>query len=375
MISRLRAHYIFRNRNRNYGVDLLRIVAMCMVVILHVLNFGGILEAAKGDPVKEGTAWFLEIAAYCAVDVYALLSGFVGYRSKHRPAGLAHLWLRVAFWSVILTLIEKLFFDPTVGRKKIMFAFFPLTNKGYWYFNMYFCLFLLLPLLNAGIERLSKRTLRLTVLSLVVCFSVLPFVWRKDLFKSEGGYSVIWLIVLYLIGAYIAKYQAFAHIKKAIAFLGYFLCITIVWCSRILIVQFFPSFSGVQNNEDWLVSYTSLPILLSAIFLLLIFRNLRLPAFLNKVIAVVSPLAFSVYIIHLHHLVSSVFLKDKFSDYALLSPPLMVLAVIGTAILFFAACAALDWIREIIFVILDVKGILQKAETKLLSAKVLFSEK
>ena len=51
---------------RNYGIDLLRLVAMFMVVILHVLGQGGVLSATTGD--KHHIAWFLETAAYCAVD-------------------------------------------------------------------------------------------------------------------------------------------------------------------------------------------------------------------------------------------------------------------------------------------------------------------
>ena len=32
---------------RNFGIDLLRIVAMIMIVMLHVLGYGGILENAN----------------------------------------------------------------------------------------------------------------------------------------------------------------------------------------------------------------------------------------------------------------------------------------------------------------------------------------
>ena len=31
---------------RNYGIDLLRIVSMVMIVILHILGQGGVLDAA-----------------------------------------------------------------------------------------------------------------------------------------------------------------------------------------------------------------------------------------------------------------------------------------------------------------------------------------
>ena len=63
---------------RNYGIDLLRIVSMMMVVLLHVLGQGGILDGSDPLTVKSETAWLLEIGAYSAVNIYAMISGYVG---------------------------------------------------------------------------------------------------------------------------------------------------------------------------------------------------------------------------------------------------------------------------------------------------------
>lgn len=42
---------------RNYGIDLLRLIAMFMVVILHVLGQGGVISATTG--LKHHIAWLL----------------------------------------------------------------------------------------------------------------------------------------------------------------------------------------------------------------------------------------------------------------------------------------------------------------------------
>lgn len=67
---------------RNYGIDLLRMVAMFMVVILHVLGQGGVLAKTAG--LKNHIAWLLETGAYCAVDCFAIISGFVSYTDKEK---------------------------------------------------------------------------------------------------------------------------------------------------------------------------------------------------------------------------------------------------------------------------------------------------
>lgn len=78
---------------RNYGIDFLRILSMLMVVFLHVLLQGGILGAAKPNSINYWTAWFLEIACYCAVNCFALTSGYVMCRSRPKFSRLGGLWL------------------------------------------------------------------------------------------------------------------------------------------------------------------------------------------------------------------------------------------------------------------------------------------
>ena len=47
-------------RERNYGIDLLRIVSMLMVVILHVLGQGGVLKSSEPLSVGYSVAWLLD---------------------------------------------------------------------------------------------------------------------------------------------------------------------------------------------------------------------------------------------------------------------------------------------------------------------------
>ncbi|MCR5648942.1 MAG: acyltransferase, partial [Oscillospiraceae bacterium] len=62
---------------RNHGVDLLRIVSMLMVVVLHILGQGGLLDAVSAPSLRHTLCWLLLAAAYCAVDCYAMISGYV----------------------------------------------------------------------------------------------------------------------------------------------------------------------------------------------------------------------------------------------------------------------------------------------------------
>ena len=94
---------------RNYGIDLLRIAAMCMVVILHIVGFGGVLTNAKTLSANYEAALFLQIATYCAVNCYALISGYVGLNSKFHYTNIVILWLRVVFYTLLTLQVSSFF--------------------------------------------------------------------------------------------------------------------------------------------------------------------------------------------------------------------------------------------------------------------------
>lgn len=46
-------------KKRNSNIEFLRIIAMLMVVTLHMLNFGGLLEKSNTTTLKGFLIWFL----------------------------------------------------------------------------------------------------------------------------------------------------------------------------------------------------------------------------------------------------------------------------------------------------------------------------
>lgn len=196
-------------QQRNYGIDLLRMVSMLLVVILHVEGHGGVLESAQGHNVY--WAYLPEAFAFSAVNVYALVSGYVGVAARWRPANLISLWLQVAFYSVGLTALCGIVFPGTVGLTDLLHAAMPVTYQyvDYWYFTAYFALFFLIPLLNHLVHTMPRRQLRAMLLVLLLVFSVFPTMTRHDRFSLDNGYTVWWLAILYLLGGYVRQYHAF----------------------------------------------------------------------------------------------------------------------------------------------------------------------
>jgi surface polysaccharide O-acyltransferase-like enzyme len=220
---------------RNYGIDLLRIVAMIFIPILHVLGQGGILSSSVPLSVNFEVAWFLEIMAYCAVNCYALISGYVGYGYKYRYSNIIYILLQVLIYTIITTGIFMIFKPEIVGIKDIIKAIFPFAFNVYWYFTAYFCMFFFIPFINYFVEKASKEMSRNLLWTIIILFSIIPTLFHNDVYKVDGGYSAFWLSMMYFIGAYIKKYGINTKINAKRCFIGYLICIIVTWVSKFIL--------------------------------------------------------------------------------------------------------------------------------------------
>lgn len=357
---------------RNYGVDALRILAMLMVVVTHVMGVGGILDACEPLSPQYGVTWFLEAACYCTVNCYALISGYAGINASYKYSSIILLWLRVVFYTVTITVLFGIFMPEAVGRSDYLKAFFPVMKSPYWYFTAYFCLFFFIPLLNRAINSLSKEQIRAVVIAVVFFVSVMQSVFG-DVFDTAEGSSALWLMVLYVIGAYIRKFDFLGSLTAGKALIGYLITTTISFGFK-LSAEAAPLLLGEDNEfAEFIASYSnklirhiSPTLLASAVFLLILFRQLKIPDIGKKLIAFLSPMAFSTYIIHAHPLVWKNFMRERFAGYGSLPAPVLMIAVPGTAILIFAFCCVCDMVRIFIFRKLQIKERLEHMEKKCL---------
>lgn len=337
---------------RNIGIDLLRVVSMFMVIILHVFGWGNLLSSPAFS-LKAEVLWFLETLCYCAVNVYAIISGFVGYKSKPKTKRLLSIWLQVILYSVLFGLVSYVYRWLVIGTKmgiiELAKCFFPLLFDWNWYFSAYVILFLFMPLLNLIIEKTSKQAL---ATFLVVIFAFLCFL-PNDTFGVNGGYSAFWLILLYLLGGYLAKYKPLQNVRSCWLVLLYLACVCANYSTR-WIAKF------LSINPNVLLSYQSPFILLSAIFLVLGFSKIQLNDACKKIVCFLSPLTFGVFIIH-----TSMFLKKDILP-AAISPAneygclAIVGIVFGSALAVFVVCALIEFCRIKLFNLLKIDKLLEK---------------
>ena len=342
---------------RNLGLDLLRMTAMWMVAILHVLGAGGVLSSAAPLSPDYETAWLLETSAYCAVNCYALLSGYVGLTGRFRYSNLALLWCQAAVYTIGIPLAFAAVKPGSVGVWEIIRGFFPAMSNHYWYFTAYFAMFFFIPAFNFLVDRLERRQMKAIAVSLVVLFSVLPTVFQSDvagifpgdLFIEYGGYSPLWLAVLYILGAYARKYDLLAGVKWWKALGAYGLCVLVTWGEKWLVEGLRMRFLGEFIPGGILVSYTSPTMLLAALALLAAFANLPIPKWAAKPIAFFAPLSFSVYLIHVHPLVWQYVMWGRFAAFGSYGTVKLAAYVLAAALGIYLLCSLIDCMRAFLF--------------------------
>lgn len=350
---------------RNYGLDALRMLAMFMIVILHLLNQGGILNASGRFTSQYEAGWLLQSAAFCAVDVYALISGYVWVNARYRYRNIIELWLQVLFYTLSITVLFLIFVPSSVSAMEWLKAIFPVMFNQYWYFSSYVALFLFIPLLNIILEKMERRKLQFCLGMILLFFSCMQTLFYSEVFGTNDGYSAIWLIVLYLVGGYIRKYDPDDN-GKAVRFLaGYFVMIGVTWLSKLLIEILTLHFWGEVRAGNYLISYKSPTILLAAICLVLFFQRIKITPFWKKTIRFFAPIAFGVYLIHTHPLVFSYFMKERFAEYAAFPWYIEIMAILGTAVCINLICYAIDFVRLEIFKGLHIQQRIDSLEERI----------
>ena len=350
---------------RHYGVDALRILSIFMVLVLHVLGMGGVLKEVKGT-ANYVTAWLMEIGAFCAVNCYGLISGYVGINAKYRYTNLVLLWLQVLLYSLASALICRLQNPASVGFSELLDAAFPMIKGSFWYFTAYSALFFLLPLLNRAVLALNRRQAVVLCLTIAVVFSLLPTLLNEDPFTLISGYTPLWLMLLYVLGACIRRFDFGRSIGTGWLALIYGGSVLLALGTLIVLIKKWIPFLSARFGATVLVDYTAPTILLCGVTLLLIFSRWQIRGkWAVGIVKFLSPLAFGIYVLHLQPCVSEpLFGGERFAVLGSWPLPLMVLGVLGSALAIFVACGAVEKLRQLLFDGLRLRKGIQKLEDK-----------
>lgn len=351
---------------RNTGVDLARIIATMLIVLMHVLGCGGILRSTVPGTTAYWAAWFLEIFAFCAVNVFAMVSGYVMTNKEAKLKRIFGLWFQASFYSIIIGVLFFAFVPETRTLKNILVTVFPVLGGQWWYLSSYFALFLFVPILNVAIEHISPKVFRNILLVVLLMLCTASVVFPGDTFLLNGGYSAFWLIIMYLFGAYIKKYEMHTKITASKSIFGFFIMTAASLVVKMAIYTGTEIIFGKPVLKDF-VSYTSVTVVLAAVFLLLFCLNLKVNKVVQKAVGILAPVSLGVYLIHVHPFVYKYILGGAFKSFLQIPVPIMVICTLLATVPVYLACAAIEWLRIQIFKLIHIDKACVFLENKITS--------
>lgn len=342
-------------KNRNTNMDLLRMLSMMMVTMLHALGKSGLLLPISGDLALNGwLAWIMECFSIGAVNIFMLLSGYFLIKSQFRTGRLLELIFQTFFYT-----FGTFFLYFATGKIQmeqmdiyhLLKYYLPVHMDVYWFITAYVALYLLLPVLSQGVLHITQKQLGRSILFLLVyeCFvkSVLPFRLEED----ARGYSLLWYVILFLIGAYYRLY-GFRFLKKAWQGWLLFVIGSGAILFEIAVLYYISSATGrLSEIVQIALDYNHVFTLLAAVGIFGAFLlGKQLPQMPGRLVSKLSPYALGVYLFQENEIFRYEWqiwfgLQNAMSQ----STAGFLCRVIGAVLAMYALGTAIDFVRSLIF--------------------------
>lgn len=340
-----------KSRQANY--ELLRIVAMLMIITLHYLDKGKVLGLLTEKlNTTRYLAWILKSFCIVSMNVYVLISGYFGVKQHFNIRKLFVLWRQVFFYSIVIAAI--CYATGFILLKELNFYtisayIVPITTEQYWYVTAYFILFLFMPFLNAGIKQLSKKQFQQMLVVTLVLFSVSKTILPLELPIDKGGYDALSFFVLYLIGGYIKLYGISLLQKKSASLMLYLASTIGVFVLTLLIQAIYLETGKLGKIIYYSFDYNHILVMTGSIGLFLLFGHIEVKDnSLSKFICTVSSATFGVYLIHEHPAIRYIW-PSWFQTGEFANSPIFLVHCFFTVIVIFTVCTILELARQKLF--------------------------
>lgn len=290
-------------KKRNPNIEFLRIISMVMIIFLHALGKGNLLVNLSDSPSVNGViAWVLEALSISAVNIFILISGYFLIDGKFKLKRLIELVCEVLFYSVlslVICLAAGIDMGMEINIYFILQTIFPVHMDVFWFITSYLVIYILQPVISAGVKSLSQKHFGLMLIILLIYECIFKTVLPVSLSEDEAGYNVLWFLIVFLIGAYFKLY-GFKHIRKTgTGWILYFGATFLALIENIVIDFIIAKTGHLKEIDDISMNYNHLFVLLAAVGIFAAFIHMKdMKEGIGKVICLISPMSLGVYLLH-----------------------------------------------------------------------------
>lgn len=311
MIKSLR----LRGGNRNSSIELLKIVALFLIVTSHVNQtlYSGNSYIAQNDYVYD---------IYCSTTdpqlfLLAVLGGLGAFGNtvfficsawflldKKASNTKKVVYIVADVWLIsIIILVLMIGGGYSIGAKLLIAQLFPITFTNNWYISCYVLFYLIYPFLNIVIENISKICHFRACIVLFVLYMGINFIWAGPFFASS---LTLWVTIYFMVSYmknYLQSYISNLKFNLIVLILGLCGNFGLIFVSNIIGLHI-HSLNGLIGHWNKSCNPFYFMIVIG------LFNIIRSTKFQSNTINYLSSLSLLVYIIHENILIRT-FLRPK----------------------------------------------------------------
>ncbi len=199
---------------RNSNFELLRILAMFMIVFIHANMY--LFQFVNG---RSAIFYNGMVNGICNIGVtcFMLISGYYGM--KPDIGKFVRMECMMITYSlaetILLCIVTPERMQGAVLLEQLVKSFLPFITRKYWFYSCYVCLLFFSGYIQRFIEQLSKEAFQRLLLLLLILFSVLPTMFYFEIIPDNGK-GLVHMIMVYMIGRYIRMYRDVKIPAKAV---------------------------------------------------------------------------------------------------------------------------------------------------------------
>lgn len=203
---------ISKSLQRDSNMELLRIVAMSMILCGHFIFHG-----------LKKIVWFESPFTICGVNLFFLISGWFGIRFSVRS--IVKLTVTTLFF-LLVNLVILAIFKPEFSKELYKVFLTPIEASGLWFIMIYLGLLCFAPVLQAGLEHLSDKKLFI----FLIAFSAFNMYscWYGGNYASVNGYTFVQAVWLYGIAYTCRRKEVYISRVRARYYLWAFLACCVI---------------------------------------------------------------------------------------------------------------------------------------------------
>ena len=341
-------------KNRLSNLELLRIVAMLLIVAHHFSLWGGGEVIFYPNNLNHLWTQIVGMWGKLGVNLFVLITGYFCVRSKFKISSLIYLWLTTLFYSLIFYCLA-LFWGHPFHPIELIKVLFPLTFHEYWFISCYAMLFLLTPFINKLINILTREHYFYLIVGLGFLWSVLPTIFfhpslRGNIWEFS---NLAWFIYLYLCSGYYRIHIVDKGSKLGMNKILNSLVLLLVFSVFVVALCDYVIAQGYKNWSFWfdfyLFNQNNLFVFITSILVFAIFQQINIRY--SKIVNFYAALMFGIYLIHENPYVRFWIWKTLWNVQAHLNMPTLKYIIWSSfsIIVTFIICSFIEYLRQKLF--------------------------